>query len=103
MGKKIGRPKIDPYISFLCNIATKSTKKDKAKLSQVLQYLKKIDDKSIMGEDSIVQLFTWADAEYGVNPDLKSHTSGCMYFGYGMSHCKSNKKKLNKKYPLGLN
>ena len=37
--EKRGRPDIEPAISFLCTIVTKSTKEDKAKLRRVLQYL----------------------------------------------------------------
>ena len=47
--------------------------------------------------DSLSQFFTWVDAAYGVHPDLKSHTGGCMSFGYGMVHFKSIKEKLNTK------
>ena len=50
-----------------------------------------------MGADSISQLCTWFDAAYGVHPDLKIHTGGCISFGYGMVHCNSRKKKLNTK------
>ena len=50
-----------------------------------------------MGADSLIRLCIWVDATYGVHPDLKSHTGGCMSFGYGMVHCKSSKKKLNTK------
>ena len=48
-----------------------------------------------MGVDSLSQLCTWFDAAYGVHPELKIHTSGCMYFGYGVIYCNSRKQKLN--------
>ena len=83
---------------FLCNIVTKSTKEDKAKLRRVLKYLKYIiDDKRTMGEDRISKLCTWVYYAYGSQPNLKSHTSGCMPFEYGKVHCKSRKQKLNTK------
>ena len=50
-----------------------------------------------MGTDSLSHLCTWVHAEYGVHPDLKIHTGGCMSFGYRMVHCKSRKQKLNEK------
>ena len=50
-----------------------------------------------MGADSLSQLCTWVDAAYGVHPDLKIHTGGCISFVYGMVHCKSTKQKLNTK------
>ena len=95
---KRGRHDIKPAISFLCTRVTKSTKEDKAKLRRLLQYLKHtIDYKRIMGADSLSQFFTWFDAAYGVYPNLKIHTGSCMYFGYGMVHCKFIKKKLKTK------
>ena len=50
-----------------------------------------------MVSDSLSQLCTWVDSAYGVNPDLKFHTDGCMSFGYGMVRCNSSKHKLNTK------
>ena len=98
---KRGRPDIDPAIFFLCTRVTKITKEDNAKLRQVLQYLKQNrDDKRIMGVDRLSQLYTWVDAAYGLNPDLKIHTGGCMSFGYEIVHCKSSKKELNKKISI---
>ena len=79
---KRGRPDIDPAIFFLCTRVTKSTKEDKSKFMRVLQYLKNtLDDKSIMVSDILRQLCTWVNAAYGVHPELKSHTGGCMSFG----------------------
>ena len=77
---------------------TKITKEDKDKLRQVLQYLKNtINYRRIMGEESIIELFIWVNAAYGVHPNLKSYIVGCMKFGYGMVHCKSVNQKLNTK------
>ena len=67
-------------------------------MRQVLQYLKQtINYKRIIGSDSLSQLFTWVDASYGVNFDLKSHTGDVMSFVYGMAYYKSSKKKINTK------
>ena len=46
---------------------------------------------------SLSQLCTWVHAAYGLRPDLKSHTGGCMSFGYGVVYCNSSKQKLNTK------
>ena len=95
---KGGRINIEPAISFLCTRVTKITKEDREKLRLLFKYLKHtINNKRIMGEDSLSQLCTWVDAAYGVHPDLKSHTGGCMSFGYGMVHCNYCKQKLNTK------
>ena len=98
---KGGRPDIEPVISFLCTRVTKSTKEEKYKFRRVFQYLKQtIDDKRIMGADSLSQLRTWGNYSYEVQPDLKSHTINGMSFVYVMLHCNSRKQKLNTKYPL---
>ena len=48
------RTNIEPYISFLCTRANKSTNAYKAKLRRVLQYLKQtIKYKRIIGVDSL--------------------------------------------------
>ena len=49
-----------------------------------------------MGADRLSQLCTWFDSAYGLHPDLKSHTGGCMSFGYEMINCKYINQKLNK-------
>ena len=56
---KGGRPDIEPSILFLCTRVTKIKMEGKAKLKLVLQLLKHtINDKIVMGEDSLSQLFT---------------------------------------------
>ena len=76
----------------------KIAEEDTAKLRQVLQYLEHtIDDKRIMGIDSISQLYTRVDATYAVHPNLKRHTSGCISFVYGMLHHNSRNQRMNTK------
>ena len=71
---------------------------EKVKLKRVMQFLKQtINDKRIMLADNLSQLCTWYDVAYGVHPDNKSHTGGCMSFGFGLIHCKSIKENLNMK------
>ena len=71
--------------------------KDKAKLKRVLQFpKKKINEKWIIGTDNISKLCTWANAVYGVHPDMKIHTGGGMLFGYVLVHCKKSKKIKHK-------
>ena len=50
-----------------------------------------------MGADILSQLCTSVNDIYGVHPDLKIQTGGCMSFGYGVVHCKSRNHKLNTK------
>ena len=39
----------------------------------------------------------WIDAAYGIHDNMKGQTVRCMSMGWGMSHCKSGKQKLNTK------
>ena len=50
-----------------------------------------------MGADRLIQLCTWVDVVYGVQPFIKIHTNIGMSYGYGMVHFKSSKQKLNTK------
>ena len=50
-----------------------------------------------MGSDSLIRLFTWVDTAYGAHPNLKSHTSSCLSFGYGKVNLNSSKQKHNTK------
>ena len=42
-------------------------------------------------------IFTWIDAAYAVNPDMRSQTVGAMLMGVGVLHAKYSKQKLNVK------
>ena len=42
-----------------------------------------------------MDIFTWIDAAYAVNPDMKSQTGGAISLGVGVLHAKSSKQKLN--------
>ena len=55
--EKRGRTDIEPAISFLYTRVAEIIKEDKAKLRQLLQYLKHtINNKTILGADSLSQL-----------------------------------------------
>ena len=102
MGGKGGRPDISHVILFLCTRVTMNTKEEKEKLSQVLQYLKHtIYDKRIMGEKRLIQLCTCFEPHMEYTMILKSHTGGCISFGYWVVHCKSSKKTKHKKFHQG--
>lgn len=42
-------------------------------------------------------IFTWIDAAYAVNPDMRSQTGGVISMGLGLLHAKSSKQRLNVK------
>ena len=56
-----------------------------------------IDLKLTIGGDSITNMSSWVDVSYGVHADCKSHTGGCISFGYGVLLTKCQKQKLNVK------
>jgi hypothetical protein len=63
-----------------------------------LEYLNgTINDKRIIGADSLIQMKTWVDASYAAHADMKSHTGGAVSFGTGAVMGKSSKQKLNVK------
>ena len=76
----------------------KSDEDDWKKLRRVITYVKNtIDDCRIIGATDLTKIFTWIDAAYAVNPDMKSQTGGAMLMGIGVLHAKGNKQKLNVK------
>ena len=70
-----------------------------AQVETGLGFLKKtIDDVRIIGASSLLELYTWIDAAYGVHDtDMRSHTGGCMSFGTGTVHQRSSKQKISVK------
>ena len=95
---KRARPDLETAIAFLCSRVSKSDKDDWLKLKRVIAYVKcTIDDVRVIGASSLADIYTWIDAAYAVNPDMKSQTGGCMSLGVGVLHAKSNKQKLNVK------
>jgi hypothetical protein len=93
-----GRLDIQLPIAFLCTRVSCSTEQDWKKLRRVLEYLNgTLNDKRIIGADSLVQMKTWVDASYAVHADMKSHTGGVISFGTGAAMSKSTKQKLNVK------
>jgi hypothetical protein len=93
-----GRLDVQLPIAFLCTRVSCSTEQDWKKLRRVLEYLNgTLNDKRIIGADSLVQMKTWVDASYAVHADMKSHTGGAVSFGTGAAMSKSSKQKLNTK------
>ena len=56
-----------------------------------------IDDVRIIGANDLKSIFTWIDASYAVNVDMRSQTGGAISLGLGVLHAKCNKQKLNVK------
>jgi hypothetical protein len=93
--EKRARPNIEPVVAFLCTRVRDADEDDWKKLRRVLIYLKQsINDKRIIGCDSLESIFTWIDAAFAVHPNMRSHTGGAMSLGWGILHTKSSKQKL---------
>ena len=95
---KRSRPDLETTIGFLCTRVAKSDEDDWIKLRRAIAYVKcTIDDVRVIGASSLTDIFTWIDAAYAVNPDMKSQTGGAISLGIGVLHARSNKQKLNVK------
>jgi hypothetical protein len=93
-----GRPDILLAVSFLCTRVSKATTQDQQKLQRLLEYLNGTLDLTLtIGADDLNSIYTWVNASYAVQPNIKSHTGGVMSMGAGGIVCKSTKQKLNKK------
>ena len=93
---KRARPDLETAVGFMCTIVTKSDEDDWKKLRRALAYIKcTIDDIRIIGADNLNGIFTWMDAAYAVNYDMKSQTGGAMSMGLGVLYAKGRKQRLN--------
>ena len=76
----------------------KSNEKDWDKLKRCLGFLKgSINDKRVIGADSLRDLHVWIDASHAIHANMRGHTGGTMSMGRGTLHCKSSKQRLNTK------
>ena len=95
---KRARPDLETAIGFLCTRVDKSDTDDWRKLRRVIAFVKcTLDECRIIGATDLTKIFTWIDAAYAVNPDMKSQTGGSMSMGVGVIHARTNKQKLNVK------
>ena len=95
---KRARPDLETAVSFICTRVSKSDGDDWKKLRRTLVLVKcTIDDVMIIGAENLTKIFTWIDAAYAVNYDMKSQTGGAMSMGLGVLHAKCSKQKLNVK------
>ena len=95
---KRARPDLETAVSFLCTRVTKSDEDDWKKLRRLIAFVKcTITDTRTIGAEDLTKIFTWIDAAYAVNPDMKSQTGGTMSMGIGVLHAKSGKQTLNVK------
>lgn len=87
-------------VAFLRTRVSEPDVDDWVKLTRVLQYLKgTINLVLTIGADNLNNMDTLAAVSYGVHPDSRSHTGGCISFGWGVILKKSQKQKINTKVP----
>ena len=88
------RPDIETLISFLTTRVTKRDTDDWSKLRKGLTYIQnKIDEKRVIDVKSLSDM----DKAFRVHPNMRGHTGGAIFMGYGVLHCKGAKQKLNTK------
>jgi hypothetical protein len=89
---------IQVAVVFLCTWVGCPDEDDWAKLRRVLQYIRgTLDLVLTLGADDTTMMKSWVDVSYGVHADCKSHTGGCISFGWGVLLTKCQKQKLNVK------
>ena len=89
---------IQTAIGYLCTRVGCSDEDDWAKLKRVLRYLKDtIDLTRTIGGDDTKRMQSWVDISYGIHDDCKSHTGGCISFGWGVISTMCKKQTLNVK------
>ena len=68
---KRARTGIEPSISFLYIGVSSLTEDDNCKLTRILQFLSEtIEDKRVIGANSLEKLNTWVDTAYVVHPNM---------------------------------
>ena len=85
-------PDIETEIPHFTMRVSKSDEDYWNKLRRVLVQIKNnIDDETIIGASILKDVYTWIYTTYEVNPNMRSHTGGAMYFGTGIVHIKLSK------------
>jgi len=89
---------IQTAVGFLTTRVSEPDVDDWVKLKRVLQYLRGTLDMTLtIGGTDISHMRSWVDVSYGIHADRKSHTGGCISFGWGALMTKCQKQKLNVK------
>ena len=92
-----GRPDIIPIVMFLCTRVQSPTEQDYGKLLRMMRFLKAtVKDVLTLTADQVqLVLYSYWDAAFGVQPDMKSQTGGALTLGKGVLSGVSRKQKLN--------
>lgn len=89
------RPDLLCAVNFLCTRVQCSTAEDWRKLQRVLKYVNSTKELGIVLEaDTMLKVWVYIDAAYGIHPDGKSHSGLYVSIGRGPIVTKSSKQKL---------
>ena len=90
------RPGLEPTNSFLMTRGHEPNKDDWHKLMRLMSFIKgTLNDKRIIGADSLHKMLTMVDSAHAVHKDMRGHTGGLISFGTGVVDTKSTKQKMN--------
>ena len=68
------------------------------KVKRLITWVKNtINDKHVIGEEILSEVFTWINAAYYARGNTRSHMGGSMSMGYVIIHRKTLKHKTNVK------
>jgi len=86
---------INYYVNILCQRVHAPTQADLTKLYRVLGYIKTVVNNVLTFDASCFHdPKVYIDASYATNPDAKSQTGCCIYFGRGAIMCSSSKQSI---------
>ena len=95
---KRARPDIEIAMLFLMRRVSKSDEDDWKKLKRVLSFIKSaINEKRIIGAESLTEIINFIDASHTVHDNFRSHMGGLISLGLGITLGKSAMEKLNAK------
>jgi len=93
---KRARPDILPTTAFLCTRVQQPTALDWAKLTRLMDFLKRTKEDCLSLSADNLNIIKWGiDASFAVHPDMKSHTGLTMTLGKGSVQSVSRKQRLN--------
>ena len=93
---KCTQPDISVAVAFLCTWVKNPEEDDWKKLIQLIHYLRGTEELPlILCADSATVVKWWVDSSHAIQPNMCSHSGGCMSLGAGMLIMGSSKQKLN--------
>ena len=90
------RPDIEPEVAWFTTQVANINVDDWNKMKRCITFLKQSkEDKRIIECFNLKSLFTWADVQFAVHPNMQSHTGLDMSMVYVIINFCSSKQKLN--------